>query len=242
MREMNITNIVDVLIVLVILLCAVSGFKRGGIKQTISTVGFLIVLVVAFSLKNPVAEFLSLHLPFFNFSGTFEGVTALNIIIYQLIAFFLMVILLEAVLNVVISMSGIVEKLIRMTIILSLPSKILGCIVGAIEGFLIVFIALLVLKQPMFHLTVFEGSELTDKVLTSTPVLSNFADSIVSTVTDVYDISIEYKEAANAEELNKRTVETMLKHKLITPDYVRKLIDAGKIEILGIDAILNQYD
>lgn len=239
---MNITNIVDVLIVLIILLCAVTGWKKGGIKQTISTVGFVITLLIAFQLKNPVAEFLSLNLPFFNFSGVFEGVTSLNIIIYQLIAFFLVIVILEAILNVIISVSGVLEKIVRMTIILSLPSKIIGLIVGAIEGFLIVFIALLILNQPMFHLSVFEGSKLTNKVLTSTPVLSNYANGIVSTVTDVYDISIEYNEEKNSEELNRRTVEIMLKHKMIQADYVRKLVDAGKINFEGIDALLDQYD
>lgn len=239
---MNITNIVDVLIVLIILLCAVTGWKKGGIKQTISTVGFVITLLIAFQLKNPVAEFLSLNLPFFNFSGVFEGVTSLNIIIYQLIAFFLVIVILEAILNVIISVSGVLEKIVRMTIILSLPSKIIGLIVGAIEGFLIVFIALLILNQPMFHLSVFEGSKLTNKVLTSTPVLSNYANGIVSTVTDVYDISVEYNEEKNSEELNRRTVEIMLKHKMIQADYVRKLVDAGKINFEGIDALLNQYD
>lgn len=239
---MNITNIVDVLIVLIILLCAVTGWKKGGIKQTISTVGFVITLLIAFQLKNPVAEFLSLNLPFFNFSGVFEGVTSLNIIIYQLIAFFLVIVILEAILNVIISVSGVLEKIVRMTIILSLPSKIIGLIVGAIEGFLIVFIALLILNQPMFHLSVFEGSKLTNKVLTSTPVLSNYANGIVSTVTDVYDISVEYNEEKNSEELNRRTVEIMLKHKMIQADYVRKLVDAGKINFEGIDALLDQYD
>ena len=62
-------NIVDVVIVLLILLCGVVGFKRGVFKQLVSTVGFVLVFILAFYLKNPVAEFLSLNLPFFTVSS-----------------------------------------------------------------------------------------------------------------------------------------------------------------------------
>ncbi len=238
---MSITNIVDVIIVLVILLSGVTGMKRGGIKQLFGTVGFIIVLILAFNLKNPLAEFLSLHLPFFNFGGAYQGVTALNILIYQLIAFFIILVILEAVLKVVLTVTGILEKLLRMTIILALPSKILGFIVGLVEGFLVVFIILLVLHQPMFNIKALNESKLADKVLKSTPLMSNFANGIVTTVNDIYEVGKGYTNQENPEQLNKETIEIMLKHKVITADYVAKLVDAGKIEILGIENIINQY-
>ena len=80
-------NIVDAIIILLILACGVAGFKRGVLKQLVSTVGFVIIVILAFYLKNPIAEFLSLHLPFFNFGGSFANVTSLNIILYQIISF-----------------------------------------------------------------------------------------------------------------------------------------------------------
>ena len=224
---MNIKNIVDVLIVLGILLYGIVGMKKGGIKQIVSTVGFIIVLILAFNLKNPLAEFLSLHLPFFKFGGIYEGVTALNILIYQLIAFLIIVALLETIL--------------KMTIILSIPSKILGFIVGLIEGFLITFVILLILNQPMFNIKAFDESKLTNKILKSTPVMSSFANNIVEVVNDIYVIGKGNTEEEAVNDLNKNIVEIMLKHKMITSSYVKKLIDAGKIDIYGIEPILNQY-
>lgn len=238
---MNIKSIVDVLIVLAILLCGVNGMKRGGIRQLVGTVGFIIVLVLAFQLKNPLAEFLSLHLPFFGFGGAYQGVTALNILIYQLIAFLIVLTLLEVILKLIISITGILEKILRMTIILALPSKILGFVIGLIEGFLVVFIILLILHQPMFNIKSFEQSKLTDKILKSTPLMSNFANGIVTTVNDIYEVGKDYTEGQDTDKLNRETIEIMLKHKVITADYVAKLVDAGKIDILGIDNILNQY-
>ena len=90
------------IILLIILACGAAGFKRGVFKQLVTTVGFVLVVVLAFYLKNPIAEFLSLHLPFFTFGGDFANVTSMNIILYQLISFILVVIVLQSILNVLI--------------------------------------------------------------------------------------------------------------------------------------------
>ena len=233
-------NIVDALIILFIALMGVIGFKRGVVKQTVSTVGLIIILILAFQLKNPLAEFLSLHLPFFDFFGAFEGVTALNIILYQLISFLVIFALLEIVLKVLISITGVIEKIFKYTIILGIPSKLLGLLVGLIEGFVFTFIVLFFLKQPAFNIKEFESSTLTSKILESTPVLSGFASDLVETFNDVYLLGKEYS-ISDPNTLNRETVDVMLKHGVISTDYVVKLIDADKIEIDGIDSVLNKY-
>ena len=39
-----------------------------------------------------------------------------------------------------------------------------------------------------------------------------------------------------------KSIDVMLEHKIITPNYVRKLVDNKKIDIVGIDNIINQYE
>lgn len=241
-RKGDFMNIVDALIILIILASGVAGFKRGVLKQTVSTVGFIIVVVLAFYLKNPIAEFLSLHFPFFKFSGSFANVTSLNIILYQIISFILVVLLLEVVLGILIRITGIIEKILKYTIILGIPSKILGFVVGIIEGFIITFLLLFFFRQPQFKLDIFEGSKLTNPILNSTPVLSQVAGSFVDTVNDLYDLGNDYYEQKmDANTLNLKSIDVMLEHKIITPDYVKKLVDNGKIKIDGIDAVINKY-
>lgn len=235
-------NIIDAIIILLILACGIAGFKRGVLKQTVSTVGFVIVVILSFYLKNPVAEFLSLHLPFFTFGGTFANVASINIILYQLISFILVVIVLEAILNVLIKITGIIEKILKFTIILGIPSKILGFVVGMIEGFIITFLILFFLRQPGFNLKIFDGSKLTDKILNSTPVLSQVAGGFVDTFNDLYELGNDYYEQKMDENtLNLKSIDVMLEHKIVTPDYIVKLVDANKIEIVGIDSIVNKY-
>ncbi len=233
-------NIIDVLIILFIALVGVIGFKRGVIKQTVSTVGLIIIVILAFQLKNPLAEFLSLHLPFFDFFGAFEGVTTLNIILYQLISFLIIFALLEIILRVLISITGVIEKIFKYTIILGIPSKLLGLLVGLIEGFIITFIVLFFLKQPAFNIKEFENSELTPKILESTPVLSSFSSDLVEAFNDIYTLGKEYS-LEDVNSLNRETIDVMLKHGIISTDYVVKLMDADKIEIDGIDSVLNKY-
>ena len=59
-------NIIDIVIILFILLIGVIGWHNGVIKTTVAAIGILIVFVLSFYLKNPIAEWMSLNLPFFN--------------------------------------------------------------------------------------------------------------------------------------------------------------------------------
>ena len=240
---MDITNIVDVLIILIILLSGVNGYHRGVIKQVVSTVGLLLIIALAFYFKNPLAEFLSFNLPFFKFWGSFSGLTSLNIIFYQLISFMIIFSVLEVVLKFSIKISGLIEKILKYTIILGIPSKILGFVVGVVEGFIVVFVALFFLKQPAFHITQLENSKLADTILNSTPILSGISSDMVEAIDDVYKVIEKYQdEDRNNEKLNLETIDVMLKHKVITPDYVIKLVDIGKIKVDGIDKVLEKYE
>lgn len=235
-------SIVDAIIILLVLACGVAGFKRGVFKQLVTTVGFVLVVVIAFYLKNPVAEFLSLHLPFFTFGGSFANVTSLNIILYQLISFILVVIVLEAILSILIKITGIIEKILKFTIIFGIPSKILGFVVGVVEGFIVVFLLLFFLKQPGFNLKIFDDSKLTDSILKSTPILSQVAGGFVDTFNDLSELGNDYYEQKMDDNtLNLKSIDVMLEHKIITPDYVMKLVDNKKIDVVGIDSVINKY-
>ncbi len=235
-------NIVDAIIILLILSFGAMGFKRGVLKQLVTTVGFVIVIVLAFYLKNPIAEFLSLNLPFFKFGGVFANVTSINIILYQLISFILVVTILEIVLGVLIKITGVIEKILKFTVILGIPSKILGFFVGIIEGFVVVFLVLFILRQPGFNFKIFDDSKLTKPILNSTPILSQVAGDFVDTFNDLYELGNDYYEKKMDENtLNLKSIDIMLEHKIITTDYVEKLINAKKIKVDGISSVIDKY-
>ena len=57
---------VNVIILLFILVGGVVGLKRGFLKEGVSAIGTIIVLVLSFILKNPVSAILYNNLPCFN--------------------------------------------------------------------------------------------------------------------------------------------------------------------------------
>ena len=237
---MNITNIVDIIIVLTVALWGLYGFKRGFVKQGVMTLGTVLMFIIAFYLKNPVAEFLSLTLPFIKIPGLL-GIEALNILFYQIISFIIVVSILEIVLNLLIKLSGIIETLLKFTIILGLPSKILGFILGVVEAIVIVYVVLVFLSQPMFNLKVFNDSKLTPTILNNVPGLSNVASGIVETFTDVYELTDKYSRTNDSAGYTRDAIDIMLIHKVIDVEYVEKLVEQNKVTASGIDNVLNNY-
>ena len=234
-------NIADIAIILIVLAFGVLGAKRGVIKELVTTVGFVLVIVIAFFLKTPIAEWMSLNLPFIKFHGILNQ-ASFNILFYQVIAFLLVVIFLEVILQACIRVSGFIEKVLDFTIVLGIPSKILGFIVGLIEGFVITFLVLFLLKQPIFDINIFDGSKLTMPILNSTPILSNVGNGLVSTIDDTYKLIEDYDDKKiDSNTLELESIDVLLKHKVVSKGYIKKLIDKGKIKLTGIDSVLNRY-
>ena len=70
-------NIVDTIILLGLFLGAATGFVRGFFKQIVIFLGTILVVVLAFLIKNPLSTIMYQNLPFFKFGG----LTALNILV-----------------------------------------------------------------------------------------------------------------------------------------------------------------
>lgn len=230
-------NIVDIIIIIFILLCGVVGYKRGVFKQLVLCVGLILIFYLAYKFKDPVGEFFLLRLPIFDFPNLFKGVVTLNIIVYQTLAFVLVLAVLLLIFDFILSITGLFEKLLRITIILGIPSKILGFIGGLIEGYVIAFVILFFLTQPAFSFQFFQDSNLSQKILTSSPVLTDITKDTVEVVKEIYAL----KDEKDAKLLNQRSLDIMLEHGMITYDTAKKLSDEGKINFEGIEEVLNKH-
>ena len=140
-------TILDSILILFLLCGAVLGFKKGAIKSLVALVGIIALVVISYYLKNPIAELLFKYCPFVNFSGSWEGLITLNILLYESIAYILVFVVLYSILSIILKVSGIIEKLLTMTIILGIPSKIIGAVLGFLEAVFFSFIILFVLIQ-----------------------------------------------------------------------------------------------
>ncbi len=234
-------NIVDVIIILLLLYGAVIGFKHGFTRQLVSFLGILVITVLAFYFKNYISVFLYEHLPFFKFGGIFKGVTVLNIALYEVIAFLIVFNILLIIFRILLTFTKIFEKILTFTIILGIPSKILGAVVGVIEYFIIVFIGLYVCSLPFFTGNILNGSKYADKILNSTPILSTHVSKTMKVFKEFEELKDKYEVMNQASEFNLETLDLFLKYKVITVESTERLINQKKLDMPNVDSVLNKY-
>jgi len=232
-------SITDAILILFLGLGAVAGFKRGFFSQTISFVGLVLVLVLAFLFKDIVADFLVKYLPVLSF-GPFKDAQVLSILLYQFIGFLIVFGILAGILRFILTITNLFELVLKFTVILGVPSKILGALVGVLEAYIIAFLVLLVLNQPMFHLTEVHHSNVGNFILNHTPIVSNISEKTVSTINEIYTLS-KYYEEHKIDEFNQKALEVMLENKVLKKDLAKWLVDHKKLTFAGAEKIIEKY-
>ncbi len=223
-------NVVDVIIIALLILGGVAGFKAGVIKKLTDFIGMFVVIILAFYLKNYISVIMYENLPFFNFFGLINGIDVLNILLYEVIAFLVIFIALLFVLKVVLMLTGLVEKILKATVILSIPSKLLGIVVGVIEMYVYLFLILVIVSLPIFDSSFLKDSKMNNFILNNTPVLSGVSEEIIDIYGDVYNIIDNRKNKTN-EQLNEEILKVLIDKKVVTKESAKKLVDRNKIHI-----------
>ncbi len=223
-------NIVDAIIVVLLLFCILGGIRRGFIKETLLLCGLVIIVVISWIFRVPVATYLYKHLPFFGFKGMFRGISVLNILLYELIAFLAVFTITSLILGILLKISGLIEKILKATIILGIVSKIGGAILGFLEGYLIVYIALFILNQPFIKADYVKDALLPNIILEKTPVLSSATDNTRKAANEIYDLAVRFKNNKNNKEINEEMISVFLKYDIISEENLKYLREKGKIE------------
>ncbi len=223
-------GIIDAIIILVIILGGIIGFKEGVIKKLTSVIGLVLVVVLAFMLKNKLSIYFYENLPFFNLWGVFKGIQILNVVFYEMVAFLVIASALMLVYRVLLGVTGLIEKVLKATVILSIPSKILGFIVGMIEEYIWVYIILFVLTLPMINIKEIYDSKVANYIMKETPYLSKYTKKTGEIYTNLYNI-IDNRESKTNSEVNEEAMDLMLKYDIITPESAEKLIKSNKVTV-----------
>lgn len=229
-------NVIDVGILLIILMGAAIGFKKGVFVKLTSFVGLILITCASFILKNTLSVIFYENLPFFDFNGAFKGLQILNVIFYEIFAFMVVFAVLYLALNVILKISGILEKILKLTIFLAIPSKILGIVVGTIEAYFYLFIILYVLNLPVVKFDMLDDSKYANFILNNTPILSGHADKTLQIYHDVYDL-IDNRNGKSNAVINREALELMLENDAISVDSVNKLLEKNKIDVDNTDFV-----
>jgi len=221
-------SITDAILILFLGLGAVAGFKRGFFSETISFVGLVLVLVLAFLFKDIVADFLVKYLPVLSF-GPFKDAQVLSILLYQFIGFLIVFGILAGILRFILTITNLFELVLKFTVILGVPSKILGALVGVLEAYIIAFLV-----------TEVHHSNVGNFILNHTPIVSNISEKTVSTINEIYTLS-KYYEEHKIDEFNQKALEVMLENKVLKKDLAKWLVDHKKLTFAGAEKIIEKY-
>ena len=224
-------NIVDGIIILLLILGFVSGFKRGVVKQGVLTFGTILVVVLAFLFKNPLSMVLYKHCPFFTV-GLLKNYSILNILLYELISFFILLSVFSLILAVIIKISGVIERFLRSTVILALPSRILGGVLGVIEFYVFSFILLLIVTMPIFSISTNKSlveSKYKDKILNNTLIISHLSGGTVKSINEINDL-LEDEDKLGTNKFNCKALNIFVNNKIIGEESVKYLEENNKID------------
>ena len=232
-------NIFDIGIILLLIMFFITGFKRGVIKELVSLIGIIIVFILSYYLKDFVGNLLCIIFPFFKFGG----LTVLNIVMYQAIAFLLVFSILLSLYTIMLRLSKTIQKLVNMTLVLWLPSKILGGLVSVIKGWIVLFVVFLVLLIPLSNQSIFIDSALVYKVLYETPILSNSTNNFVDSISEIYDLGEGVsKKTISTNDANLKGLDIILKYKITDKETIKNLVKIHKLDdIHNINSVLNNY-
>ncbi len=230
-------SIIDAIIILFLFMGAIVGFKKGVIKSVVSFVGTILVLMLSFSLKNPLSVFLYTYFPFLN-----VGIAVLNILIYEGIAFLILFLLFSSILRIVIKISGIIETLLKFTIILGIPSKILGAIFGFLEMYVFTFVILFLLAQFNVHNSLITDSKVANFILGRTPLVSSIVNESYNAIKEVVDLNKKYTTTQDKDKLNQDGLDILLKYKVLSVENANKLVEKKKLKINNAEGIIKKYE
>ena len=236
-------NVFDIGIILLLVMFIIVGFKNGAIRELFALVGIIVVFVLSYSLKGILGNILCIVLPFFKITGVVEGLSVMNILLYQAIAFMIVFAILLTLYEILLKVSKFIQKIVNLTIILILPSKILGGIIAFVKGWIVLFAVFLCLMIPLKNTDLFTSSTMVNKIIYNTPVLSSHSSNFINSVEEIYNLG---KQLSNKEisknEANLKTLDLMLKHKIVDKSTVEKLVKLHKLDdVSNIESVLNKY-
>lgn len=232
-------NIVDYIIIVILILSALKGFKEGLLPTVVNLIGTFLVFVIAFYVKQPISIFLYENLPFLSFGGIFKGVVAVNILFYEAIAYGLTIVILGIVFGVIKKISVGLNKILSITLFLNLPSKIIGALIGALEGVLFCFILLFVASVVNTTTKYVNESKYSSIILNNIPILNSVTGDLISSGEEIYDIVLKNENDTN--KANLETIDTLMKYDILSYDSALKLINDKKLNINGVNEIVEKY-
>ena len=140
---------------------------------------------------------------------------------------------------IVLNLAKVLDTAAKLTIVLIIPSKILGAIISFIQGWVVIFVILVLLLVPLKNVEQYKESTVSNFILFRTPVLSKAVEPFATGIVEVYKFC-DGISSDRVNEANLEAIKIMIKYKIVDKDTVQKLVEIHKLDkIDNIESVLN---
>lgn len=224
-------NIFDILIIAIILIGMYLGYQRGVIKVLSDFAILLFSMIVASPISKLLCSLLYPVLPFFNFTGNIKGLKSLNIILYRVIFYFLILIILISIIKTVLLKLGLLRKITDTMVEAGIISKLLGLLVAFPLMIVFLYNVMFILNSPFINLDFTNDSKGYKMILEKTLIISKQNERVYLCENDTKKIvNGKYNTDKNYKIANDKILKSSIDHKLISNNNVTKLKDKKKLD------------
>lgn len=220
---------ISIIIIVILIGDIVAGYKKGFLESGVKFLKTLIAMLVAYFLKGPLSNYLYLNFPLFELDGIFKGVSAVSILIYETIAFFVIFILVGIILNIISTIIKLDEKILRLVSIIGVPNKIMGALIGGLKSLIVLYFLLSILYVSSSFLK-FDPTSVVGDFIVELPVLNNTFGNVLDSFDDITELAVEYENIQDKQQLNNESIDILLEYGIITEENLEVLINAGKVQ------------
>lgn len=166
----------DLLILIIIVAGFITGLRRGFIVQVMHLIGFFVALIVAYIYYKPLADVFVYWVPYPGFSDSLKPVIGIDNIdvdatFYRALAFAVIFFTVKIIWQILASIFNFISFLP----VLHTLNRLLGAILGVIEFYVLLFIALYIMAllplesvQSLLDRSIFAGL-----ILEHTPIMTS---------------------------------------------------------------------
>ena len=240
-------NYFDIIFGIILIVFGIKGYKRGFFRETLNFVGLIVILYISFLLMAPIGNVLLKTLPFLSLSIIGVEMESLNIFFYQVLSFILLSIILYIIWNFILTITGLLSKIIGLNKLLRLPFRLLGAVVGVISGYVILFLILLVIAIPLnSRFTSYKDSKLKDHIINNKLLFTKEVVKLNDSINEIYDLTYvidkDEKRLKHSDIYNAKVMDIMLKNRMVEKETIDELIKRNKIHTYGeLNKILEKY-
>lgn len=223
-------SIFDILIIVLILFGMYLGYQRGVIKELSDFAILLFSMIIAAPVSKLLCALLYPLLPFYNFTGSIKGLKSLNIILYRVIFYFLILIILISIIRTVLLKLGLLRKIIDTMVEAGIISKLLGLLVAFPLMIVFLYNVMFLLNIPFINLDFTNDSKGYKMILEKTLIISKQNERVYLCENDAKKIvNGKYNTDKNYKIANDKILKSSIDHKLISYKNVKKLRDKKKL-------------